>query len=262
MLSPNINEPPLRALRDANAPCGFLFGGFPRHHFTFQRRHVSECAGTSRLAVCHKIGRLPIISSSSRVYGQSPCSIIILTVVRAIYPPHQAMPIVPHLPSTYSVYGQDADHPPGSCYLLRRPGPRPRSLRQRMDGEVEADETFVGGLKWHTMTTALGFKKMRHGIAEGEGDCVFRLVQRGTASHRSRVRAFIVPNQSPLGVSSLMPRHPPGLYTQAFQARLRSSLYPRYGTAGSSIRPLAFLASWIPSEILADDQGCPRFPQS
>jgi transposase-like protein len=70
------------------------------------------------------------------------------------------------------------------------------------DGEVEADETFVGGRKRHTMVTAAGHKKMQHGPFEGKAT-VFGIVQRATPGHKSRARAFVVPNHRR---SSLLPK--------------------------------------------------------
>jgi transposase-like protein len=70
------------------------------------------------------------------------------------------------------------------------------------DGEVEADETYVGGKQAHTMVTALGHKKMRHGPFEGKAT-VFGLVERKTAAHGSRARAFVVPNHKR---ASLLPK--------------------------------------------------------
>src|SRR5580700_495888 len=45
------------------------------------------------------------------------------------------------------------------------------------DGEVEADETFVGGKKKATMVTGLGFRKMKHGPTEGK-TLVFGMAER------------------------------------------------------------------------------------
>jgi transposase-like protein len=55
-------------------------------------------------------------------------------------------------------------------------------------GEVEADETFVGGRRRHTMVTDAGFKKMKHGPFEGK-TTVFGMAQRGRPS---QVRAMVV----------------------------------------------------------------------
>jgi transposase-like protein len=59
------------------------------------------------------------------------------------------------------------------------------------DGEVEADETFVGGRKKATMVTGLGFRKMKHGPFEGK-TTVFGLAERGSAKGKSRVKAMVV----------------------------------------------------------------------
>jgi transposase-like protein len=58
------------------------------------------------------------------------------------------------------------------------------------DGVVEADETFVGGRKKATMTTGLGFKKMKHGPTEGK-TTVFGIAERNGRG-KSRVRAMVV----------------------------------------------------------------------
>jgi transposase-like protein len=58
------------------------------------------------------------------------------------------------------------------------------------DGEVEADETFVGGKRRHTMVTEAGFKKMRHGPTEGK-TTVFGLAERNYRG-KSRVKAMVV----------------------------------------------------------------------
>lgn len=69
-------------------------------------------------------------------------------------------------------------------------------------GEIEADETYVGGRKRATMTTSLGFRKMKHGPFEGKAT-VFGMVQRGTAKGKSRARAMVVPNHK---ASPLLPK--------------------------------------------------------
>jgi transposase-like protein len=69
-------------------------------------------------------------------------------------------------------------------------------------GEVEADETFVGGVTRATLTTPLGFKKGKHGPATGKAT-VFGIMQRGEAKGKSRVRAMVVPNHK---ASSLIPK--------------------------------------------------------
>jgi transposase-like protein len=58
------------------------------------------------------------------------------------------------------------------------------------DGIVEADETFVGGKQRATMTTGLGFKKMKHGPTEGK-TTVFGIAERNGRG-KSRVRAMVV----------------------------------------------------------------------
>jgi transposase-like protein len=71
-----------------------------------------------------------------------------------------------------------------------------------LSGEVEADETFVGGKQRATLTTPLGFRKAAHGPATGKAT-VFGMVQRGDGKRKSRVRAMIVPNHK---ASSLIPK--------------------------------------------------------
>lgn len=58
------------------------------------------------------------------------------------------------------------------------------------DGVVEADETFVGGRRKATMTTSLGFRKMKHGPTEGK-TTVFGIAERNGRG-KSRVRAMVV----------------------------------------------------------------------
>jgi len=95
-----------------------------------------------------------------------------------------------------------------------------------LSGEVEADETFVGGKQRSTYTTDLGFKKSKHGPATGK-TTVFGVIQRGVreTKTRSRVRAMVVPNHK---ASSLIPRIYsnvlPGsvLYTDALRSYRRT----------------------------------------
>jgi transposase-like protein len=71
-------------------------------------------------------------------------------------------------------------------------------------GEVEADETFVGGKHkgQGLFTNALGVKKLVHGPATGKAT-VFGMVQRGKAGKPSQARAMVVPNHK---ASSLLPK--------------------------------------------------------
>jgi len=64
-------------------------------------------------------------------------------------------------------------------------------------GEVEADETFVGGKTRATMMSPLGFRKAKHGPATGK-TTVFGMVQRG-----GKVRAMVVPDHK---AATLIPR--------------------------------------------------------
>jgi len=68
-------------------------------------------------------------------------------------------------------------------------------------GEVEADETFVGGKYRTNYVSKSGFRKLEHGPATGKAT-VFGMVQRGTDKGKSRVRAMMVPNHR---ASSLLP---------------------------------------------------------
>ena len=61
------------------------------------------------------------------------------------------------------------------------------------DGEIEADETFVGGRKKATMVTGLGFRKMKHGPTEGK-TIVFGMAERNGRG-KSRVKAMVVPSR-------------------------------------------------------------------
>jgi transposase-like protein len=73
-----------------------------------------------------------------------------------------------------------------------------------LSGEVEADETFVGGKQKGkgVFTTPLGQRKLMHGPATGK-TTVFGMVERSRPGHRGRVRAMVVPNHK---ASSLMPK--------------------------------------------------------
>jgi transposase-like protein len=80
---------------------------------------------------------------------------------------------------------------------------RERNLRP-LFGEVEMDETFVGGKQrgfGNTFRTSLGFLKSTHGPATGKAT-VFGMVERKAPGKRQRVRALVVPNHK---ASSLMP---------------------------------------------------------
>jgi transposase-like protein len=73
-----------------------------------------------------------------------------------------------------------------------------------LSGEVEADETFVGGKTRATNITKLGMRKSAHGPATGK-TTVFGAIQRGVreTGTRSRVRAMVVPSHK---AASLIPR--------------------------------------------------------
>jgi transposase-like protein len=71
------------------------------------------------------------------------------------------------------------------------------AMRERnlspLTGEVEADETFVGGKQHHTGRTSLGFHSMKGGPGAGKAT-VFGMVERKQPGKRNRVRAQVVPN--------------------------------------------------------------------
>lgn len=69
-------------------------------------------------------------------------------------------------------------------------------------GEVEADETFVGGKVRTNYFSKAGFRKLEHGPATGK-TTVFGLIQRSEEKKKSRVRAFVVPNHK---ASVLLPK--------------------------------------------------------
>jgi len=69
-------------------------------------------------------------------------------------------------------------------------------------GEVEADETFVGGKHRTNYFSKSGFRKLEHGPATGK-TTVFGLAERGDETHKSRVRAMVVPNHK---AAVLLPR--------------------------------------------------------
>jgi transposase-like protein len=69
-----------------------------------------------------------------------------------------------------------------------------KSLAPMLSGEVEADETFVGGRQRMTGRTAMGYPKLEHGPATGKVT-VFGMVQRGDGDRKSRARALVVPNR-------------------------------------------------------------------
>lgn len=73
---------------------------------------------------------------------------------------------------------------------------------ERLSGEVEADETFVGGVSRTSWKAKSGFVKLAHGPATGKAT-VFGVIQRGAARGGSRVRAMVVPNHK---ASSLIPK--------------------------------------------------------
>ena len=87
-------------------------------------------------------------------------------------------------------------------------------------GEVEADETFVGGKKRATMVTPLGFRKAAHGPATGK-TTVFGIVQRGTDGKPSQARAMVVSDHKartliPLIYTNVVPGSV--LYTDALRS--------------------------------------------
>jgi transposase-like protein len=79
------------------------------------------------------------------------------------------------------------------------------AMRERnlspLTGEVEADETFVGGKQRGTKVSGMGWKRLARGPATGKAT-VFGIFQRGDSKRKSRVRAMVVPNHK---ASSLLP---------------------------------------------------------
>jgi transposase-like protein len=75
---------------------------------------------------------------------------------------------------------------------------------ERLSGEVEADETFVGGKQRGKglFANALGMKKLAHGPATGK-TTVFGVIQRGKDGKPSQARAMVVPNHK---ATSLIPK--------------------------------------------------------
>jgi len=69
-------------------------------------------------------------------------------------------------------------------------------------GEVEADETFVGGKIRYRERTALGHPRSKHGPATGK-TTVFGMVERKHEGRTNRVRAAIVPDHK---AASLLPK--------------------------------------------------------
>jgi transposase-like protein len=69
-------------------------------------------------------------------------------------------------------------------------------------GEVEADETFVGGVSRTSWKAQSGFVKLAHGPATGKAT-VFGMIQRGRDGKPSQARAMVVPNHK---ASSLIPK--------------------------------------------------------
>ena len=69
-------------------------------------------------------------------------------------------------------------------------------------GEVEADETFVGGVSRSSWKARSGFVKLEHGPATGKAT-VFGMVQRSRDGKPSQARAMVVPNHK---ASSLIPK--------------------------------------------------------
>src|SRR5581483_4027741 len=61
---------------------------------------------------------------------------------------------------------------------------------EMLSGEVEADETFIGGKQKATKRSASGHHVIEHGPATGK-TTVFGMVQRGP---NKRVRAIVVPD--------------------------------------------------------------------
>jgi transposase-like protein len=72
-----------------------------------------------------------------------------------------------------------------------------------LSGEVEADETFVGGKTRKTAFSRAGFRSLAHGPATGK-TTVFGMVERPQPGHKhNRVRAMVVANHK---ASTLLPK--------------------------------------------------------
>jgi len=73
-----------------------------------------------------------------------------------------------------------------------------------LSGEVEVDETFIGGKRkgQGLFVNAVGMKKLAHGPATGKAT-VFGMVQRGKDGKPSQVRAMVVPDHK---AKSLLPK--------------------------------------------------------
>ncbi|MBC5829868.1 MAG: IS1595 family transposase [Candidatus Eremiobacteraeota bacterium] len=63
----------------------------------------------------------------------------------------------------------------------------------QFSGEVEADETFIGGKHQTNYFSKSGFRKLEHGPSTGK-TTVFGVIQRGTKTQKSRVRVMVVPS--------------------------------------------------------------------
>jgi transposase-like protein len=70
-----------------------------------------------------------------------------------------------------------------------------------LEGEVEVDETYVGGVQKTTWLSRAGFKKAQHGPGEGKAT-VLGMASRNTPEGKSRVRAMVVKDRS---AASLIP---------------------------------------------------------
>lgn len=87
-------------------------------------------------------------------------------------------------------------------------------------GEVEADETFIGGKTRTAWRSRAGFRRLEHGPSTGK-TTVFGFIERNTEKKRSRVRAFVVPNHRASSLLPMIYRHvAPGstLYTDALRS--------------------------------------------
>ena len=87
-------------------------------------------------------------------------------------------------------------------------------------GEVEADETFIGGKVRTNYFSKSGFRKLAHGPATGK-TTVFGMVERGDKAHKSRVRAMVVANhKAAILLPKIYANVAPGstLYTDALRS--------------------------------------------
>ncbi len=102
---------------------------------------------------------------------------------------------------------------------------------KQLSGEIEADETFVGGKRKAMNRARSGKLSLGHGPATGK-TVVFGMIRRATATEGSEVRAMVVPDYRKTSLVPAIQKHvEPGsmLYTDAL--RTYRGLGPDYGHA-------------------------------